>query len=138
MEGTHSPLEMIELYRRMVSEFPKVMIADTHRKRILGRFKSSVFCAGSISHLKKQGRDISFRPQTGTPASIHLAFHKLHSFRSSSCPMRSKAVSASDTEQSDGRDSRIARHFLRALECRLYRCRCSSSNLVTSTHSSRS
>jgi len=34
MEGTHSPLEMIELYRRMVSEFPS-MIAAAHRKRIL-------------------------------------------------------------------------------------------------------
>jgi hypothetical protein len=40
----------------IVAGIPKVMIADTHRKRILGHFKKADFYAGSTSCLKKQGR----------------------------------------------------------------------------------
>jgi hypothetical protein len=53
--GTTNSSGRVDLSLLLATGFPKVMIADTHRKRILRQFRKSIFTR-SISHLKKQCR----------------------------------------------------------------------------------
>jgi hypothetical protein len=53
------------LARRKFEIFPKDVIADTHRKRILGHFRKPTFTRVPFALEKARSGDISFRPQTG-------------------------------------------------------------------------